>query len=72
MPPPTVPGIVDKNSKPPMLFSLQIQIEFYLVEPPVISVVSFNNDILEKFFPNFITTPLYILSVNKIFDPLPI
>ena len=39
---------------------------------PEIIVFLFKIEILEKFFPNLITTPSYKLSLNKTLDPAPI
>ena len=39
---------------------------------PAITVFSFNNEILEKFLLNFITTHSNISSLNKTFEPAPI
>ena len=63
MPPPTLPGIQDKNSNPLMLFSFANSDNFLSITPlPAIIVFSFNKDILEKFLFNFIIVPSNISS----------
>ena len=58
IPPPTVPGIHDKNSNPPMLCSHANSDNFLsFVALPATIVVSERSEILEKFFPNLITIP---------------
>ena len=63
IPPPTLPGIQDKNSKPPILFCIANS-DSCLSKTPLgaIIVVLFNNLILENFLINFITTPLNIIT----------
>ena len=51
MPPPIVPGIHDKNSNPPKLFSAANSDNDLSKAPlPAIIVFSFNSEILEKFY----------------------
>jgi hypothetical protein len=58
MPPPIVPGIHDKNSKPPKLLSIaNSDSDLSLTELPAIIISSDNKEILLKLFNNFITTP---------------
>ena len=72
MPPPILPGIQDKNSKPPMLFSDANSATFLsIVALPAIIVLFFNTEILEKFFPNLTITPSNPLSFIRIFEPTP-
>ena len=72
MPPPTVPGIQDKNSNPLKLFS-KAKFDKVLSKTalPAIIISSFNNEILLKFLLNLITTPLYKLSEINVFEPAP-
>ena len=57
-PPPTVPGIQDKNSKPPISFSIAKSDNFLsVVALPAIIDLFDNNEMFEKFFPNLITIP---------------
>ena len=71
-PPPTVPGIQDKNSKPPILLSRANSDNFLSVTALPATIISFGSkDKLEKFLPNFITTPSNFLSVIKILEPAP-
>ena len=58
MPPPTVPGIHDKNSKPPKpLLVANSDSDLSLTALPAIIISSVNNEILLKLFNNLITTP---------------
>ena len=67
-----VPGMHDKNSKPPILLSIANSERFLSVValPATIRLLE-SNDKLEKFFPNFTTTPSNFLSVSKILEPAP-
>ena len=71
-PPPIVPGIHDKNSKPPMLFSIA-KFDKFLSDTalPATIILFCNNEIFEKFLPSFTTKPSNLLSVIRIFDPAP-
>ena len=63
----------DKNSNPPISF-FKAKLESFLsvtADPATITSLG-SNDMFEKFFPNFITTPSYNLSLNKTLDPAPI
>ena len=72
IPPPTVPGIQDRNSNPPKLFSAANSDNDLSKTPlPAIMVFSFNSEILEKFLLNFITIPSNLSSLNSTFDPAP-
>ena len=58
MPPPTVPGIHDKNSKPPKpLLMANSDSDLSLTALPAIIISSDNKEILLKLFNNLITTP---------------
>ena len=72
MPPPIVPGIHDRNSKPLKLF-LKAKLDKLLSSTPLPAIIisSLCNVILLKFFPNLITTPSNKSSVIKIFEPAP-
>ena len=71
-PPPILPGIQDKNSKPPISFSHANSATFLsVVALPAIIVLFGNNEIFEKFFPNFITTPSKPWSFINILEPTP-
>ena len=57
-PPPTVPGIQAKNSKPPTSFSIAKSDNFLSEQAlPAIIVLLGSIEILAKFLPNLITTP---------------
>ena len=73
MPPPTDPGIHDKNSKPLKWF-LQAKSETFLskIEHPAITTLSLVKDILLKFLPNLIKIRFCILSDINRFEPAPI
>ena len=72
IPPPTVPGIQDKNSKPPILLFIAYSDNCLSVVPlPAIIVLLSKREILEKLLPNLIKTPSNNPSVNKTFDPAP-
>ena len=71
-PPPTVPGMHAKNSKPPSPFSIANSDNFLSVQALPATIISFgNNEIFEKFFPNFITMPSKVLSLIKVLEPAP-
>ena len=72
MPPPIVPGIQDKNSKPDIEFS-NAKFERLLsrVEDPTIIIFLSNREICEKDFSNFIIIPLKPPSLIKVLDPAP-
>ena len=73
MPPPIVPGIQDKNSNPPILFSIaKSENALSVTLLPAIIMFSFNIEIFLKLLPSLITTPSKIPSVIKIFEPAPI
>ena len=58
MPPPTVPGIHDKNSKPPKPLKMaNSDNDLSLTALPAIIISSDNKEILLKLFNNLITTP---------------
>ena len=58
MPPPTVPGIHDKNSKPPKLLSIaNLERDLSLTALPAIIISLDNKEILLKLSKSFITTP---------------
>ena len=58
MPPPTVPGIQDKNSNPPkLLFIANSESELSLTELPATIISSDKREIFLKLFDNLITTP---------------
>ena len=71
-PPPIVPGIHAKNSKFPNSFSKANSDNFLSRQalPATITLLG-NIEILEKFFPNLITTPSNVLSLISVFDPAP-
>ena len=72
IPPPTVPGIHDKNSKPPKLFSIaNSDNDLSVTALPAIIISSFSNEILLKLLESFITTPLNCLSEINVFEPAP-
>ena len=72
MPPPTVPGIQERNSNPPkLLFSANSERDLSLTILPAIMISSERIEILLKFFESLITIPSYWLSVINIFDPPP-
>ena len=72
IPPPTVPGIQDKNSKPPKLFSIaKSDNDLSVTALPAIIISLFNKEILLKLFDSLITTPLKCLSVINVFEPAP-
>ena len=72
IPPPIVPGIQDRNSNPPKLFSAANSDNDLSKTPlPAIMVFSFNSEILEKFLLNFITAPSNKSSLNKTLEPAP-
>ena len=72
IPPPIVPGIHDKNSRPPSSFS-HAKLETFLskIEQPAIITLSLVNDILLKFLPNLIKIRFWIFSEINKFDPAP-
>ena len=72
MPPPTVPGIPDKNSNPlrPLLIAKSDKV-LSKTALPAITTSSPKSDMLLKFFPNFITIPLYKLSEINVLEPAP-
>ena len=58
IPPPTVPGIQDKNSNPPkLLFIANSESDLSLTELPAIIISSDKREILLKLFDSLITTP---------------
>ena len=72
MPPPIVPGIQDKNSKPEISCSSQYSDNFLSnTFPPAIIEFSLSFEMLLNLFPSLIITPSYVLSVIKILDPAP-
>ena len=72
IPPPTVPGIQDKNSNPPKLLSIaNSDSDLSLTALPAIIMSSDKREILLKLFDNLITTPSYVLSVIRVFEPPP-
>ena len=72
IPPPIVPGIHDKNSKPPKLFSIaNSDNDLSVTALPAIIISSFNNEILLKLLVSLMTTPLNCLSVINVFEPAP-
>ena len=72
IPPPTEPGIHDKNSKPDKPFS-QAKSETFLSkdEQPAINLLSSISDILLKFLPNLIKIFSPKFSLIKRLDPAP-
>ena len=72
IPPPTVPGIPDKNSKPLRLL-LIAKSDKVLSETALPAIIrsSPKRDMLLKDFPSFITTPSNNLSEIKVFEPAP-
>ena len=72
IPPPTVPGIHDKNSKPLRLL-LIAKSDKILSETalPAIITSSPKRDMLLKDFPSFTTTPSNNLSEINVFEPAP-
>ena len=71
-PPPTVPGMHAKNSKPPTSFSKAKSDNLLSRQALPATIIPLGNiDILEKFFPNLMTTPSNVLSLISIFDPAP-
>ena len=72
MPPPTEPGIHDRNSNPLKWF-LRAKLDKLLSDTalPAIIISLPCNVILLKFLPNLITTPSNKSSVTKIFEPAP-
>ena len=72
MPPPTVPGIHDKNSKPPKpLLIANSDSDLSLTALPAIIMSSLKRETLLKFLLNFITTPSKKLSLIKVLEPAP-
>ena len=72
IPPPIVPGIHDKNSKPlKLLLIAKSDNDLSRTALPAIIIFSPSKEILLKFFPNLITTPSNWLSLIKVFDPAP-
>ena len=72
IPPPIVPGIQDKNSKPLKLFFIAKSDKVLSKTPlPAIIISSLNKEILLKSLLNLITIPSYKLSVIKVLDPAP-
>ena len=72
MPPPTDPGMQDKNSKPEILFSIENSDRFLSnTLLPATNLFLSSVDILLKFFPSLIVTPSKSLSENKVLDPAP-
>ena len=66
MPPPTDPGIQDRNSISPILFSFAYSDKFFWgVAQPATIKFSFNIEIFEKFFPSLIITPGKVASLIK-------
>ena len=74
IPPPTEPGIQDKNSNPPRLFSQAKSEHFFLskIEQPAIIILFLVNDILLKFLPNLMNMRFLIFSEINKFEPAPI
>ena len=71
-PPPIVPGIHDKNSRPPISLSRANSDNFLSLQALPATIIPFgNNEILEKFLPNLTTIPLKILSLIRVFEPAP-
>ena len=72
IPPPMVPGIHDKNSKPPKLFSIaNVDSDLSVTALPAMIISSFNKEILLKLLASLMTTPLYCLSVINVLEPAP-
>ena len=73
IPPPTDPGIQDKNSNPDIEFSVA-KFDSFLskTEDPAIIVFLSTKDNLPKGTPNLIITPSNPPSLIKVFQPAPI
>ena len=72
IPPPTVPGIQDKNSKPLKLLLIANSDKFLSnAALPAIIISSPKSEILLKFLLNLITMPSNILSVIRVLEPAP-
>ena len=64
--------IHDKNSKFPTSFSVAKSDNFLSRQALPATITPLGNiEILEKFFPNLITTPSNVLSLMSVFDPAP-
>ena len=71
-PPPTVPGMQAKNSRPPIPLTKANSDNFLSVEAlPATIMLSCNKEMLEKLFPNLTTIPSNVLSLTRVFDPAP-
>ena len=72
IPPPIVPGIQDKNSKPLKLFFIaNSDNDLSKTALPAIIISSPSKEMVLKFLLNLITIPSYKLSVIKVFEPAP-
>ena len=72
IPPPIVPGMHDKNSKPLKLFSdAKSDNDLSKTALPAIIISSSSNERLLKFLPNLMTTPSNIPSEIKVLEPAP-
>ena len=72
MPPPIVPGIQDKNSKPDIEFlSANLETCLSKAEEPAIKVFSFSKDKREKDCPSLIIIPSNPPSLIKVLEPTP-
>ena len=72
IPPPTVPGMHERNSKPLRWFSHANSDNFLsdmMLPAIIISLLSI--DKFEKFLPNLITAPSKVPSGNSTFEPAP-
>ncbi len=72
MPPPIVPGIQERNSKPPKLFSIaNSDKDLSVTALPATIISSECREILLKFLVSFITTPSNLLSDISVLEPAP-
>ena len=72
MPPPIVPGIQERNSKPPKLFSIaNSDNDLSVTALPATMISSECKEILLKFWVSFITTPSNLLSDISVLEPAP-
>ena len=72
IPPPIVPGIQERNSKPPKLFSIaNSDNDLSATALPAIIISSFSREILLKLFVSLTTTPSNLLSEISVFEPPP-